>query len=167
MFLCLPAWACWGLSTPVLWNTNRKQYEYQLQLPLLALAVPAWWFFAPHGVRGVAIVSCTVIAARAVVILAAVLRALELRWTVLLPYALRGIALSALCAACVIAAQEVSSGIASPLLALVAGGIGASLAMLAVLVFKPEALGAEAQTALSRVVPVFGPHLAPRGGTAV
>ena len=29
--------------------------------------------------------------------------------------------------------------------------------------FKPDALGHEAQTALSRVVPVFGPRLAPRG----
>jgi lipopolysaccharide exporter len=167
MFLCLPAWACWGLSTPVLWNTNRKHHEYLLQLPLLVLAVPAWWFFAPSGVRGVAIVSCTVIAARAVVILASVLRALELRWTVLLPYAARGLALSALCAASVLAGLEVSSGVASPLLALFAGGIAAALAMIAVLVFKPDALGHEAQTALSRVVPVFGPHLAPRAGTAL
>ncbi|MEJ6022330.1 oligosaccharide flippase family protein [Ramlibacter sp. PS4R-6] len=166
MFLCLPAWACWGLSTPVLWNTNRREYEYRLQLPLLALAAPAWWYFAPGGVRGIATVSCVVIFARAIVIVAATLRALDLRWSVLARDLGRGVGLSVLCALAVFTAQEVSSWTASPLVALFAGGIAAGLAMLAVLVFKPEALGRDAQTALSRVVPVFGPRLAPRGGTA-
>jgi lipopolysaccharide exporter len=166
MFLCLPAWACWGLSTPVLWNTNRRQYEYQLQLPLLALAAPAWWYVAPGGVRGIAIVSCVVIFARAAVIVAATLRALGLRWNTLARDALRGLALSSLCALAILGAQQVSSWTASPLVALFAGGIAAGLAMLAVLVFKPEALGRDARTALSRVLPVFGPRLAPRGGTA-
>ena len=156
MFLCLPAWACWGLSTPVLWNTGRKEYEWRLQAPLLALAVPAWWFVAPAGVRGVAIVSVCVIVARAAVILAASLRALELRWTVLLPYAARGLALSALCAVAVLAGQQASASLASPLAALFAGGIAASVAMLAIILFKPGALGPEAQMALSRVVPGFG-----------
>ncbi|HUR87850.1 MAG TPA: oligosaccharide flippase family protein [Ramlibacter sp.] len=167
MFLCLPAWACWGLSTPVLWNTDRKEYEWRLQMPLLLVAVPAWWFFAPAGVRGVAIVSSCVIVARALLILAASLRALQLRWRVLLPYIGRGVALSAVCAVAVLAGQHASASLASPLIALVAGGIAASLAMLAIVIFKPDALGPEAQTALSRVVPVFGPHLAPRPGTAL
>lgn len=166
MFLCLPAWACWGLSTPVLWNTNRRQYEYQLQLPLLALAAPAWWYFAPDGVRAIAIVSCVLIFARAVVIVAATLRALDLSWSVLARDLGRGLGLSALCALAVFGAQEASSSTASPLIALFAGGIAASVAMLAVLVFKPEALGRDAQTALSRVIPKFGPRLAPRSGTA-
>jgi hypothetical protein len=51
----------------------------------------------------------------------------------------------------------------SSLLALIAGGSCAALAMLAVLLFKPEALGPEACTALSRVLPVIGPRLAPHG----
>jgi O-antigen/teichoic acid export membrane protein len=163
MFLCLPAWACWGLSTPVLWNTNRKQYEFLLQLPLLAIAVPAWWFVAPGGVRGVAIVSACMIVLRAVVILTASLRALDLRWRVLLPCAARGVALSALCAAAVLAGQEAAASVGSPLVSLVAGGSFAGLAMLAILLLKPEALGREAQTALSRVLPVIGERVAPRG----
>ncbi|HEY8050672.1 MAG TPA: oligosaccharide flippase family protein [Ramlibacter sp.] len=167
MFLCLPAWACWGLSTPVLWNTGRKEYEWRLQAPLLALALPAWWFFAPAGVRGVAIVSCCVIVARAIVILTASLRALGLRWAALLPYAMRGLALCALCAVAVLAGREAAASLNSPLASLFAGGFAAALAMLAVLVIKPDALGAEAQTALSRVVPVFGPRLAPRPGNAL
>ena len=74
LFLCLPAWACWGLSTPVLWNTGRKHREFLLQLPLLAAAVPAWWLFAASGIRAVAIVSAAVIFARAFVIVSAALR---------------------------------------------------------------------------------------------
>ena len=30
LFLCLPAWACFALSTPVLWNTGRKHHEFLL-----------------------------------------------------------------------------------------------------------------------------------------
>jgi lipopolysaccharide exporter len=167
MFLCLPAWACWGLSTPVLWNTGRKEYEWRLQAPLIALAVPAWWFFAPGGVRGVAIVSCCVVVSRALVILAASLRALDLRASVLVPYAARGLALAALAALAVFAAQHAFGSISSPLLALFAGGLAAGVVLLAIVALKPDALGPEAQTALSRVVPVFGPRLAPRTGTAL
>jgi hypothetical protein len=151
----------------VLWNTNRKQYEFMLQLPLLALAAPAWWFFAPGGVRGVAIVSCAVIAARALVIVTAALRALDLRWSALLPYAARGIALSLVAALATFAGQQAASSVPHPLVALVAGGSCAALAMLAVLLFKPEALGAEARTVLARVLPVIGPRLAPRGEPAL
>lgn len=163
MFLCLPAWACWGLSTPVLWNTDRKHYEFLLQLPLLAIIVPVWWFVAPQGVRAVAIVSGAAIVARAIVIVTASLRALGLRWRALLPYAARGLALSALCALAVLAGQHAAAPLASPLAALLAGGAGAALAMLVVLLFKPEVLGPEARTALSRVLPIIGPRLAPRG----
>jgi O-antigen/teichoic acid export membrane protein len=163
MFLCLPAWACWGLSTPVLWNTQRKQYEFLLQLPLIAVIVPLWWLAAPEGVRAVAVVSCVAIALRAAVIVAASLRALGLRARVLLPYAARGIALSGLCGFAVLAGQAAAASVPSSLLALIAGGSCAALAMLAVLLFKPEALGPEACTALSRVLPVIGPRLAPHG----
>jgi O-antigen/teichoic acid export membrane protein len=152
MFLCLPAWACWGLSTPVLWNTGRKEYEWRLQAPLVALAVPLWWFFAPGGVRGVAIVSCGVIVARALVIVAASLRALDLRWTVLVSYAVRGLSLAAVCALAVLAGQHASASLSSPLAALFAGGIAAGIVMLAIVLIKPEALGPEAQLALSRVL---------------
>jgi O-antigen/teichoic acid export membrane protein len=161
MFLCLPAWACWGLSTPVLWNTDRRQYEFLLQLPLLALVVPAWWFLAPDGVRGVAIVSCAAIFARALVIVTASLRALDLRFAALAPAFARGLALSALCALATLAGQQAAASVPSPLVALVAGGSCAALAMLAVLLLKPGALGVEARTALSRVLPVIGPRLAP------
>jgi len=161
MFLCLPAWASWGLSTPVLWNTNRKHYEYMLQLPVLAVAAIAWWVIAPSGIYGVALVSAGVVVLRALVILAATIRALDLRWSVLAPFAARGIALSAWCAAAVMAGRYLAGGVALPGAPLFAGAAFAGIAMLLVLIFKPDALGHEARTALSRIAPRFAPHLAP------
>jgi lipopolysaccharide exporter len=159
LFLCLPAWACWALSTPVLWNTNRKHYESLLQLPLLAVAGPAWWFLAPSGLRGIALVSAAVIFARAAVIVAAALRALGLRWSVLLPYAARGLALSAVFAVPVFAGQHVAAGLPLHGAPLYAGGLCA-LGVLAALIFlRPEALGLEAQSALARLLPRLAPHI--------
>jgi O-antigen/teichoic acid export membrane protein len=155
LFLCLPAWACWGFTTPVLWNTGRKHLEYQLQLPLLAVAAPAWWWFAPGGIRAAAVVSALVIVARAAVIVAAALRALELRWSAVLPYFVRGLALSALCAAAVSAARHAVATVTFPGVSLFAGGLAALAAMLLVVAARPQLLGPEAQSALARLVPAF------------
>jgi O-antigen/teichoic acid export membrane protein len=161
LFLCLPAWACFGLSTPVLWNTGRKHQEWMLQLPLFAIAGPAWWLFAPSGIRGVAIVSVIVIFARALVIVGAVLNALQVRWTTIVPYAARGLVLTGLCLAAVLAGQQAVSSLTFPGVSLYAGSLAAAAAMALVLFVRPQALGLEAQSALARLAPRFGPRLAP------
>ncbi len=155
LFLCLPAWACWGMSTPVLWNTNRKHQEFLLQLPLLAVALPGWWLFAPSGIRAVAIVSAGVIFARAFVIVSAALRALDLRWSAIATDAARGLALAALCAGAVLAGQHAVATIAFPGIALYAGAACALAAMLLVLGARPQMLGREAYSALARLLPAF------------
>ena len=161
LFLCLPAWACFGLTTPVLWNTGRKHQESMLQLPLLAIAGPAWWLFAPSGIHGVAIVSALVIFARALVIVGAALNALQVRWITIVPYAARGLGLAALCAAAVLAGQEAVSTLTLPGISLYAGSLAAAAAMALVLFVRPQTLGLEAQSALARLVPRFGLRLAP------
>ncbi|MCW2573831.1 MAG: putative succinoglycan transport protein, partial [Frankiales bacterium] len=161
LFLCLPAWACFGLSAPVLWNTGRKHQESLLQLPLLALAGPAWWLFAPSGIRGIAIVSTIVIFARALVIVGAALNALQVRWVTIVPYAARGLALAVLCAAAALAGQEAVSSFTFPGISLYAGSLAAAAAMILVLFVRPQVLGLEAQSALARLVPRFAPRLAP------
>jgi lipopolysaccharide exporter len=145
----------------VLWNTGRKHQESMLQLPVLAIAGPAWWLFAPSGIRGVAIVSAVVIFARAAVIVGASLNALQVRWTTIVPYAARGLGLSALCAAAVLAGQEAVSMFTFPGASLYAGTLAAAATMALVLFVRPQALGLEAQSALARLVPRFGPRLAP------
>jgi lipopolysaccharide exporter len=155
LFLCLPAWACWGLSTPVLWNTNRKHQEFLLQLPLLAVAIPAWWLFAPAGIRAIAVVSAIVIFARAFVIISAALRALTLRWSSILPYAARGLGLAAVCGGAVLAGQHAVASLTFPGISLYAGSACALAAMLLMVGARPQVLGDEAQSALARLIPRF------------
>lgn len=159
LFLCLPAWCCWGMSTPVLWNTGRKHLEYQLQLPLLAVAAPAWWLVAPSGIRGVAVVSAAVVFARALVIVIAAAHALNLRWRVLLPDAARGAVLALLCAACVVAGQQAVQAWHIPALSLLAGAVVAGAGILVLVSLRPSVLGADAQSALARLIPAFGAWL--------
>jgi O-antigen/teichoic acid export membrane protein len=158
LFLCLPAWTCWGLSTPVLWNTGRKHYEFLLQLPLLLIAAPAWWYFGHDGIRTVAVISAVVIYARAAVIITAALLALELRWSVLMPDIGRGAALAALAALAVMAGHRAVASIALPGVPLVAGGFFAMVALVAVVLARPQWLGRDVQTALGRLAPRFAPR---------
>ncbi|HKB55012.1 MAG TPA: oligosaccharide flippase family protein [Ramlibacter sp.] len=153
LFMCLPAWTCWGISTPVLWNTDRKHLEYMLQLPLLAVALPAWWIWAPSGIRAIAIVSALVIFARAVVIVLAALHALKLRWSDLLPAAGRGAGLACVCTAAVLAGQRLAAPITAPGAALFAGAIAALLVLAIVLRVLPQALGRETRSVLARFMP--------------
>ncbi len=153
LFLCLPAWACWGISTPVLWNTGRKHLESMLQLPLLAIALPAWWIVAPSGIRAIAVVSAVIIFARAAVIVVAALRALGLGWLVVAAPLARGAALAAACALAVLAGQHAAAGSALPGIALAAGSAGALAVLLLVLGVWPQLLGAEARSALARFLP--------------
>ena len=164
LFLCLPAWACWGMSTPVLWNTGRKHQEFMLQLPLLAVAAPAWWFFAPAGIRGVAMVSAVVVFARATVIVGAALNALQLRWVSVAPFFLRGLVLSCILALAVLAGQQAVSSLTIPGIGLYAGGTCALFSLFVVLMVRPGLLGPEALGALARVLPGLAPQvLAPVG----
>lgn len=162
MFLCLPAWAAWGLSTPVLWNTGRASLEARLQWPVLALAAPLWWLAAPQGLRWAAVVSALAIHARAGATLVAGLRALRLPASLLLPLAARGALLALGCAG---AAATARSAITAALPALPLGDAAQAAASLAaaasasVLVglatacALPALLGDDARLALSRVLP--------------
>lgn len=153
MFLCLPAWAGWGLSTPVLWNTGRKHYEALLQLPLLAIAVPVWWLLTPQGLRSAAIVSAVVVVARALVVIVAGMRALSLRASQLAPLMLRGLLLAAWCGGAARAAQAAVASLGHPAISFAAGSAAAFTAMAAVVLLAPQLLGDQARLALSRLLP--------------
>jgi O-antigen/teichoic acid export membrane protein len=158
MFLCVPAWAALNLSTPVLWNTGRKHLEVRLQLPLFLLAVPAWWLLAPQGIRAVAVTSAIVITVRAAVIVAASLRALALSPAVLLPFAARGAALSAVCGIAVLLGRHGAASLQHPIVTLLAGGTLGLLVVLALVAVRPQLLGPEARTVVARLVPAIGPR---------
>lgn len=158
MCLCLPAWVGWGLSTPVLWNTGRKAQEAGLQLPVLLLAAPLWWWAAPQGLRWVAGISALAVYARCAVTVAAGLRALEMPASLLLPLAGRGLLLSLGCGAVTRLAQAAVAPLLLPgplqaAVSLAAGGAAALTAALALAWALPALLGDEARLALSRVLP--------------
>ena len=161
LLLCLPAWACWGMSTPVLWNTGRKHLEALLQAPVLLLAVPAWWYFAQGGIRAVATVSVAVLVLRAAVIIAAALRALELRWSVLLPSVLRGLGLAAVAGAAAMVGRQAAAGLSFPGASLAAGAAAALTALLLLVGLRPRVLGEQANLALVRLVPALAHRHAP------
>ncbi len=159
LFLCLPAWACWGLSTPVLWNTGRKHYEFLLQLPLLAAAAAAWFLLAKLGVRAVAVASALVIVARAVVMVGAALKALGLGWRVVWQHALRGGRLAALGAVAVVAGRQAVASVAIPFVSLLAGGSLSLITLLLLVVARPQWLGQDVRSALSNLFPRLGSRL--------
>jgi lipopolysaccharide exporter len=155
LFLCLPAWTCWGLSTPVLWNSKRRHYEFLLQLPVLALAAPAWWLWARWGIEAAAVVSALVIFARAVVIVAAALRALNLGWSAIVPDAVRGIGLAAVCAVAVLAGQHAVADLVLPAVSLGAGAACAGAVMVLMAGLWPQLLGRDTRSALASLFPAF------------
>lgn len=169
LFLCLPAWAAWGVSTPVLWNTGRAGQEAGLQWPLLTVAVPAWWLLAPGGLMVAAAVSLLVIHARAMLIVGASLRVLDLRSRRLLPLLARGAGLALACALATWSGQTGARWVADLLLwptfwqaavSLVAGGAAGLGAGLLVARTAPSLLGEDAHSVLARVLPL-GPRAGP------
>ena len=167
LFLCVPAWASWGISTPVLWNAQRKSYECLLQLPVLAVAAVAWLWAAQHGIRYVAAVSVLVVFARAAVMVIAVLRRLQLRWTGVGVALLRGGSLALLCGAGVLAGQHLVGSDAAPLARLLAGAALGALPAPLVLLLVPQWLGRDALAVLSRLMPFLAKPTAPLAADAV
>jgi len=153
LFLCMPAYVIWGLSTPVLWNTGRKHYECLLQLPLLAIGALGFYLLAGQGIHVAAAVAGGLLVLRAAVVATAAFRALDLRATALLPHALRGLLLSALCACGALGAQHAVARFDIALLSLAAGALAAGLLPGLLLLLRPQLLGPDASDMVIRFVP--------------
>ena len=153
LFMSMPAYVIWGLSTPVLWNTGRKYYESLFQLPILVIGALGFYFFADQGIQAAATVAGLMLVLRSVVVGTTAFRTLKLSWVELLPDVGRGILLSSLCAISVKAAQTAVSNYEMPLLSLVAS-ILAGLSILGLLLFvRPQLLGVQSATMVIRFFP--------------
>lgn len=155
LFLCVPAWACWGVSTPVLWSTGRQHHEGMLQIPLLAIAVAAWLLLAGEGVRAIAVASAALVFARAAVMVAAALNTLELRWTTILQPSARGAWLAALCGGAVLVGQHSVARFEMPAVSLLAGGAFALATLLLMVMVRPHWLGDDVRSALCNLFPAL------------
>jgi O-antigen/teichoic acid export membrane protein len=159
LFLCMPAYVIWGLSTPVLWNTGRKHYEFVLQLPLVVVGALGFYLLAGKGIHVAAAVAGGLLVLRAAVTAIAAFRALGLRAPALLPDALRGLLLSALCVAGVLAGQYAVAKFDIPVLSLAAGSLAAAVLPALLLILRPQVLGRETSDMVVRFVPALAKFL--------
>lgn len=156
LFLAMPAYVIWGVSTPILWNTGRRNHEFALQLPILVCGAFAFYFFAGHGIRAVAVIAALLLVLRAIVIGCAALRALQLSWRSLMPHALRGLVLSVLCLVTVLPVQHMVARLLLPLVSLIACSLAACVVFALLLVTWPRILGEQTTTMVLRFFPWLG-----------
>lgn len=162
LFLAMPMYVTWAVSTPVLWNTGRKQYEVLLQLPLLLVAVPAFYRFAPLGLPAAALVAAGLLASRGLVVGVAAFRAAGLRFTDLFPQLVRGALLSALAGGGAWLGRHASVGLGGPMAALASLGSATVVALIAVgglICAWPAVLGGHAGAMVVRFVPQLSAFL--------
>lgn len=152
LFLAMPAFVTWGMSTPVLWNTGRARYEVLLQLPLLPLAVAAFYFFGRGSVLAAATVAAAVLAARGAVMAVAASRILGVAPKAWLGWLARGVALALLLGAVAALVRHLLAGL--PALPIAAATAAAPLVASVLLVaLFPSVLGKESTQMLLRFAP--------------
>lgn len=153
LFLGMPAYVAWGISTPVLWNTGRKHHEALLQLPVLFLGGLGLYFSVQVGVQIAAATASILALFRMLMICASVFQVLGLRYTAVLPDLIRGLLLSMLGAGSATAGRFAMAPWNQPILSLMAS----SLLALAIFVFlvrlHPKVIGKKATNILTMLAP--------------
>jgi lipopolysaccharide exporter len=97
--LSMPAYITFSMSTSILWNTDRKQFESILQLPLLLIACYAFYTYRSEGIVMIAMIGAGLLFIRAIIITTAACIQLGISALDLLPHAVRGIVMMAISAA--------------------------------------------------------------------
>lgn len=163
LFLAMPAYVVWGISTPVLWNAGRKHYEFALQIPIIGLGFMGFYFFASQGIRAAAAVAAAMLLVRAAVMSAAAFKALSLSPKSVLPDAVRGLMLALVCVACVLVAQEAVARFEMPLLSVAASGATTLLVLALLLLARPQLLGQRTNAMVIRFFPALTARLGKPG----
>ena len=159
LFLGMPAYVAWGLTTPVLWNTGRKHHEAMLQLPVLLLGVGALIWCMQWGVQWAAAVASAILFLRMLAVCISAFKALELRFSNLLPHIARGMFLSLLVLLGVEVAHVSVARFGMPLVNLLRSGLLAVLLALVCLWWRPVLLGEHASAMVVRFVPKLRRYL--------
>ena len=163
LFFAMPAYVIWGISTPILWNTQRKNHEFALQLPLVAIGAAGFYLFAGQGILQAAGVAASLLVLRALVIGTAAFKALHLRLRDVLPDVARGAFLTLVGALSVLAAQKAVAIYALPFLSLAAAGGAALFTLVLLVLVRPQWLGEHTVAMLVRFAPRMQRLLKPRG----
>ena len=154
LFLAVPLQLTWCMTTPVLWNTGRKHLEVLAQLPVLAVSVALFYFFAGGGVEAAALVGAGSTLLRALVIFLVTLPGAQISWWPVLARIMRGLLLSATVAGATWGGLLWASRWAGhPLLSLALGTGCALILTLALVLLRPSLLGPDAARMVLRFVP--------------
>lgn len=154
LFLAMPAYLGWALSTPILWNTGRRHLESLLQLPLLLLAVLGLVWGSGHGLTAMAAVAAAVFLLRFLVIAVPACLALAVPGP-----ALRGLVLRALLFNAAVMGAGYAAGLGlslwteAPLALLLARSAAAGAVAVTLWLAAPNLVGAPALGLLGRFIP--------------
>ncbi len=156
LFLGMPALIVWGLSTPVLWNTERRHLEFALQIPILIAGATALFTFAHHGISTVAWIVSAICLLRAVVIAIAAIRALGFNAITLSIDLMRGLLVSVVAFAVAYSAIILTTQWHTPLITLAVSALFAAVVWVLVLFFAPSLLGQRTHKVLCKFIPKLG-----------
>lgn len=156
LFLGMPAFIAWGLSTPILWNTGRSKDESLLQIPVLIMGALALFEYAGEGIDAAALVTSTILVVRALVMTHAAMRAVGLTYRSLLPSILRGCLISIITIGPGLSSRQLPLEYAQPWLSLTVSSVTALILFALIIAYLPQLLGAEALGMLTRFLPVLG-----------
>ncbi|MET3107086.1 lipopolysaccharide exporter [Oxalobacteraceae bacterium GrIS 2.11] len=96
--ISMPAYITWGMSTPILWNTEGKHLETLLQIPVLCVSALMLYLYAQQGVMVVATITAFTMLARALVIGSTACLRLKITVADLFPTMARGVTICLICA---------------------------------------------------------------------
>jgi lipopolysaccharide exporter len=153
LFLAMPGFIVWGISTPVLWNTGRSSHEALLQWPVLFLACLFFSLFADSGVEVVAFITAMTLSIRGIVMCTWACRAINLSLIEVTPDLGRGIFLGVVCAVVAVAVQHWLSAFPAIVVLLVASA-AAGVAGLSLIIWRPTILGEGGCTVVIRFIPL-------------
>lgn len=161
LFLGMPAYVMWGMSTPVLWNMGKARYEMLLQLPLLPVAALAYYLFSRYGVFYAAMITSGLLLMRGILVGGIAGRIVGLKIRFILAQMMRGVVFCALIYASQRALEVTSTAHFSPLFALIAATILHATVCLGCALTFPRLLGPQAANLIVRFVPALRQRLIP------
>jgi len=154
LFLAMPAYLGWALSTPILWNTGRRHLESLLQLPLLLLAVLGLVWSSGHGLTAMAAVAAAVFPLRFLLIAVPACLALAVPGPALRSLVLRALLFNAaVMGAGYAAGLGLSLWTEAPLALLLARSAAAGAVAVTLWLAAPNLVGAPALGLLGRFIP--------------
>jgi O-antigen/teichoic acid export membrane protein len=154
LFLGMPAFIIWGLSTPILWNTSREKLEYKLQLPILIMSAIALFACAHKGIDTVAAITTGTLYIRGIFISIAALNALSINKIELMRNFVRGIPLSLVSASVALAGIYITRNSNHALISIAASSLMFVLTFISIWIISPQVFGKEAITMINRFIPI-------------